>query len=134
MQSNFKYRIIASTLAVVFTLFNIGLPIVIASCPMMEMTRGSACCAMTYETTPGVARLANAIDASCCEIKYAAERNTNEFLQAQIKNLDATKFLIQFAGFIEQQSAIRNPQSAIMFSAFPPRSVDIPIFTSSLLI
>jgi hypothetical protein len=134
MQSNFTYRSIALTLAIIFALFSIGLPIVIASCPMMEMTQGVACCAMNDDAASGVVRITNSVDKPCCETKYTAERNKNEFLQTQMKNLDATKFVVQFVANIEHQSAICNPQSAITLNASPPRSVDIPILVSSLLI
>jgi hypothetical protein len=100
----------------------------------MEMKQGAMCCSMNDNAASGVVRITNAVDKSCCETKYAADRNTNEFLQTQIKNFDTTKFFIQFVGFIEHQSAIQNPQSAIVVTASPPRSIDIPILVSSLLI
>jgi hypothetical protein len=134
MNSFPKHKLIAVSLALIFAAFNIGVPIVIASCPMIEMTRGVACCAMNKPIADGVARITNFADTSCCETKFAAERNSTEFLPIQGKKLDVTTSYIQFLGFIEHQSAIQNPQCRIMQSASPPRSVDIPILVSSLLI
>jgi hypothetical protein len=134
MNSFPKHKLIAVSLALIFAAFNIGVPIVIASCPMIEMTRGVACCAMNKPIADGVARITNFADTSCCETKFAAEKNSTEFLPTQEKKLDVTTSYIQFLGFIEHQSAICNPQCTITQSASPPRSVDIPLLVSSLLI
>jgi hypothetical protein len=134
MNSFPNHKLIAVSLGLIFAAFNIGVPIVIASCPMIEMTRGIACCAMNKPIADGVARITNFADASCCETRFAAERNTNEFLPTQGKKLDVTTSYIHFLGFIEHQPAIQNPQCTITQRASPPRSVDIPLLVSSLLI
>jgi hypothetical protein len=137
MQSNFKYRIIALTLAIIFAAFNIGLPIVIASCPMMEMTRGVACCEMNSDDAAGVVKITNTVDRSCCETSYAADRNKTEFLQEQLRRGETTKLFSASLPLEVFQSAIHpdmSGQSAITQALSPHRSVDIPILVSSLLI
>ncbi|HAL57036.1 MAG TPA: hypothetical protein DCP63_11330 [Bacteroidetes bacterium] len=64
-------------LVAVFTLFNIGLPVVMYVCPMMEMN--GPCC---QSPTDGgaVSHVFSNQGGDCCASYIIAERNTNPFL------------------------------------------------------
>ncbi len=135
MQSIIKYRITGLMLATVFALFNIGLPIVVASCPMMKYADSNQCMMCDDGSQSGTAKFTNSIDKSCCETTYASDRNKTEFLQVG-KLVDLSKLLLDVQ-FISSNITF-GLQSAVSFSQFrdssPPLSRDIPIFISSLLI
>ena len=81
MHKILKYRVIAFSLALIFCVFNVGLPIVVASCPMMKAGKmpGSSCCMMRVSKTPVLHKAM--MTGSCCKTVFAAERNKTEFLQ-----------------------------------------------------
>lgn len=126
-------RILGILLAGVFALFNIGLPIVLASCPMMKFENSRSCTMCNDDQTAGV-KLTRAIDRSCCATIFAADRNKTEFLQVNKHLFESAKLLLTIVSDFVPATAIRNPQSVIAESASPPRSADIPILVSSLLI
>lgn len=133
MQFSLKYRITGLTLAVVFALFNVGLPVVVASCPMMKYENSRACIMCNDGLSSGV-QVTRAIDTSCCVTVFAADRNKTEFLQVSKHLFESAKLLLAVVSDLIPATVIRNPQSAITLSASPPRSADIPILVSSLLI
>ncbi len=135
MQSNFKYRLIALTLTIIFAVFNIGLPVVVASCPMMQTMDASACCATNDDATPGVLKFTNTVDKSCCATKFAADRNKTEFLQSnQTVEHAKQSFDFQLVA-LSFTPGLQSPVSRLRFvDSSPPQTRDIPIFISSLLI
>jgi hypothetical protein len=134
MNGILKYRIIALGLVVVFGVFNIGVPVIIASCSMPEMMQGSSCPMCEARENPTTATFTTEQSKACCTTKIVAERNTNEFVQVKEKTLEPAKHFVLalafFAAFSSRSSVSVIPQ----VSASPPVAVDIPIFTSSLLI
>lgn len=135
MNSNFSYRSIGLMLTVVFALFNVGLPVVVASCPMPK-AEGSALCAMCYDDLPaGSVSVTTERNASCCATKFAADRNTTEFLQAQSLVEKAKPAVVQNAvhPLLLPEAAFRPLPSRCACDA-SPHARDIPIFNSSLLI
>ena len=128
-----KHRIIALTLAAVFALFNIGLPIVLYSCPMMQQSLYSSACCADQSARQGV-RLQIATDRSCCKTVYAADRNTHEFLQikdhAPVLIYSTTQLLCN--AVVLHQTIFTSRK---FYSTSPPLLADdIPVVTSSLLI
>lgn len=127
-----KYRSVIVSFVLVFSLFNIGLPIIIASCPMLKYGQAMACCLM--EDVPNSVRLTTHNDASCCNTVIAAGRNTNEFVQAKVFAQEP----VQQVGVVPDAFvATGNPSFVLnifLTSTSPPTVVDIPILTSSLLI
>jgi len=81
MESSIKYRSVAILLAGVFTIFNIGIPVVLASCPMMKASVRGACC--PTQPVKGLPILKTHRDYSCCKTVIASDRNKIEFLQTQ---------------------------------------------------
>lgn len=129
-----KYRIAALLLAGVFCLFNVGLPIVVASCPMAEMSKTGRACACTTTDTPY--QSAKVSSSSCCKSLIAAERNTNEFLQAAVPHL-AMDGLHAVAVFPMDVLLRSTSQKSPQIASSPPLSSfaeDIPVHISSLLI
>jgi hypothetical protein len=134
MQSNFKYRLIALTLTIIFAVFNVGLLVVVASCPMMKYMDSNRCMMCDDGSLSRTVKFTRVVDKSCCETKYAADRNKTEFLQTSQRVFDSAKLIVAILLHIAPQTVISNPQSVITASASPPLVTDIPILTSSLLI
>src|SRR5690348_9472323 len=127
-------RIVALGLALVFAVFNVGLPIIIYACPMMQRYSGSLpCCADTF--SPSGSQIGVSVDRSCCKTVIASQRNTTEFLQAKDHPLQSHQVYTSVvqpnaAGMIADQS-VSVPRQITAAVASPP---DIPVLFSSLLI
>ncbi len=134
MNSLLKYRIVAVALVVVFGVFNIGIPIIIASCSMPEMMRGSNCPMCDDQDLTSTARFATAQNTACCTTAIVAERNTNEFVQSKTSLSEVSKLLPAVLVENIPVSILPSPVCFVSVSSSPPTVVDIPIFTSSLLI
>lgn len=125
----------AFSLVAVFALFNVGLPVVVASCPMSEMQNSPICTMCNNDAQSSGVRLTAYFDRSCCETRFAAERNTTEFLQTQHK-VERVKFVVE----IPLLSSVASPEHSSYggnlqaSDTSPPRPRDIPILISSLLI
>lgn len=134
MTLQLKYRIAAYLLAFVFGVFSVGLPIVVASCPMPKLEGYAQCFMCDDGSAPGSAKLTNSIDRSCCITRYAADRNTTEFLQVH----HASEVLcgIEAAPVVVLDLRASETHSAFVATTdtSPPFSHDIPILVSSLLI
>jgi hypothetical protein len=129
-----KYRITALALVIVFGVFNVGIPIIIASCSMPGMMRGGSCPMCDDQETPSTARFSTQNTTICCTTTIIAERNTNEFVQAKTGvpgSISQQVFLSSSPSVTSSPSSVSNFSQV---SPSPPRVVDIPIFTSSLLI
>lgn len=134
MVSSFKYRPVALLLAGVFAIFSIGIPIILASCPMIQSSVPVSCC--PENTTSNLPTVKSQHDYSCCRTIIAADRNKTEFLQTQN---DGTTQLLNFSTIAILYTS--NILASTTFSKIilidphsPPLIEDIPIFTSSLLI
>ena len=134
MTNSFKYRFLSLVLVGVFMLFNIGIPIVIASCPMMKASVRGACC--PTQPVKGLPILKTQRDYSCCKTVIAADRNKTEFLQTHNDGIThllnySTAVILYASNVIESTTfskLILNDTHSLPFIE------DIPIFTSSLLI
>ena len=121
-------RISRMLFASLFLLFNVGLPILVDSCPMPKPV-GSMMCPLCHGESAGaggeVVR-----GKPCCSPSIAAERNTNEFISIQkIVSVPVACTIIQpvalLHAFVSQAPRPRP-------SEFAPD--DIPVIYSSLLI
>lgn len=138
MKKNSTYRTSALILAIVFCLFNVGLPIVISACPMMKAGSSNASCCITTEKlseqTVAISR-----NTSCCRTILAADRNTTEFLQSntpicQILKVESLPFIVtsDVSAGVRLQILPVNLRSGTNIPLVPDD--DIPVFISSLLI
>ena len=136
MKNERTYRVVTAFLVAVFGVFNVGLPIVVASCPMTEGTRSSVCSACPDASGPDVARLSSVNDYSCCQTVILAERNTTEFIAA--KTVMSAHVMLIACVLSEKHHSYSISLSSVPIAAVadssPPGALDIPIFTSSLLI
>ena len=127
-----KYRLLTLALAGLFSVFNIGLPIVIATCPMAE--RGPCDVCADPLPTNGTA-ISRHMDYSCCATVVAADRNTQEFLQASKFAIEVVLQSLE-AGFMT--GFIQDPDHKFSHRvpnlSFSPPTRSLPILFSSLLI
>lgn len=134
MPQIFKYRSIGLVLAVLFCLFNVGLPIVVASCPMMAMKSSKPCCAMQNTKS---AKLGSMVNRDCCKTVFAAGRNTNEFLQVANSSNDGVSAM-QCVAVLSNDLLLQNQLpiglARLSDESPPPLSGDLPVLYSSLLI
>ena len=136
MRNQNKYRLIAVLMVFVFSMFNVGLPIVISACPMMMHAPSNLSCCANANDFSGEKLLAQK-NTSCCKLTLAAERNTTEFVQSQNQIHLLPKLEIIVPVFVQtykvEMCSVSLHCSAVD-RASPPRHEDIPIFVSSLLI
>ena len=134
MISGPKYRFIALALSAVFGVFNIGIPLIIASCSMAGMMQGGSCPMCEGEEIPTTETFTTEQGKACCTATIVAERNTSEFVQVKEETLEPSKFFVTLPVIV---TAISNPSSVLTIphvSPSPPLVADIPILVSSLLI
>ncbi|MBI5476668.1 MAG: hypothetical protein HY964_08025 [Ignavibacteriales bacterium] len=135
MASSFKYRSVALLLAGIFSVFNIGLPVVLHYCKMMETVSRNSCgmCDIEKMDTDNIQVSKTA--SSCCKTILGVDRNKTEFLESQ--QIDVAKFQHSITTILHTSPGIDfKYRSNIYFTTTysPPLFEDIPIFTSSLLI
>ena len=82
MKANYK-TISAAILICAFGFFNVGLPIVVYLCPMMQAAPAE--CRTFCETSSESVALVNQ-NASCCSSYIVAERNTTPFVKTDKHN------------------------------------------------
>ncbi|MBA4312209.1 MAG: hypothetical protein C0417_06235 [Chlorobiaceae bacterium] len=135
MVSSFKYRLVVFILTGIFSVFNIGLPVVLHYCKMME-TLSSNSCGMcdTDKMYTGNIQISKA-ESSCCKAVLGVDRNKSEFLQTQKD--EVTKLQQSITPILHASLTIAfesNFKILLNSTHSPPLTEDIPIFTSSLLI
>lgn len=134
MVNSFKYRSVAVLLAGIFAVFSIGIPVVLASCPMMQKSMKPSCCPQQSDNKNPV--LKKQRDYSCCKTVIAADRNKTEFLQTQsvitTQLLNYSTSPILYASNIFESTTCK--KLILNDTHSPPFIEDIPIFNSSLLI
>jgi hypothetical protein len=119
-------------LASLFLVFNVGLPILIDSCPMPKPVGTMMCPLCHGHGGEGSGEVVKG--KPCCSPSLAAGGNTNEFLRIQ-KNVSdrlASLCVIFQSGVIPLSSSSVSQISASTPSQFAPD--DIPVIHSSLLI
>jgi hypothetical protein len=119
-------------LASLFLVFNVGLPILIDTCPMPRPV-GSMMCPLCHDEggKPGIEVVRGK---PCCAPSLVAERNMNEFLTAQ-KTLSTHNVLPSVpipAGVAQASITCLSQTFAPVPSQFAPD--DIPVRYASLLI
>ena len=129
------YNKVALFLAAVFLLFNIGLPIVVASCPMAQNPHRPACEQCSVKTERGSHILARLASRSCCATVFASERNTTAFLHVKkdvvhYASIHTSDFTLKTASL----PAVSPLSHGLRIGLPSPRAEDIPVFTSSLLL
>ena len=126
MTKSFKYRSFALVLTALFLAFNIGLPIVVASCPM-----AGHCTMCTHQSKTPAGNSTSVLNSSCCKTIIAGERNTTEFVKESSVLLAGT-----FSDIVHQRDFHYSLTSSFLKIHSLPLIAsreDIPILKSSLL-
>lgn len=133
-----RYRLVGALMAALFCVFTIGVPVVLASCPMMGQPSSAArlsCCPSSVER--GQPILSAYKNTSCCATKIAAARNTQEFVQsfADLQKATGAAFL---PAVLLIPSAVPSPLVGLaqLAAEGPPAvsPVSLPILHAALLI
>ncbi len=131
---NPKIKILFTTLFLItFSLFNVGLPVVISLCPMM-MEQGVPCC--SSGSTGGAGSVLTAQTGKCCASSILAERNTTPFV-AVAKFLLSSLGEIAFAPVLSDSPLSLYAQCSVSGNLSPPlEPASNPLFIlhSALLI
>jgi hypothetical protein len=117
-------------LASLFLVFNVGLPILMDSCPMPKPV-GSMMCPLCH-MNGGEGKGEVVKGKPCCSPSIAAGGNTNEFLRTQKNAYDPGPCTMCQSGFAPRWFFSGSQISASTPSQFAPD--DIPVIHSSLLI
>ena len=134
MTNSRTYRAIVLALAMIFGVFNVGIPVIVASCSMPEMM-GSGYCSMCDKETQTEASLSTT-NGPCCLTSVTVEGNTSQFVASKTLNPEANKLQCMLPGVsptpISGSSFLVSNIALVQSS--PPHIIDIPISISSLLI
>ena len=136
MNRTLSYRIGTLLAALLFIVFSVGVPVVVASCPMATMMPGGKCVECNEQASSDGVTVSTQRNAACCVTVLAAERNTTEYVNSamhlpSIEKLTAMAVDLPY-GIPYAFSSVPSAINAI--SPSPPHSCDIPILLSSLLI
>jgi len=135
MRNNSAYRPVAAFLAIVFALFNIGLPVVLDSCPMPK-SPGSMTCALCHQALPqGGTPVVQS--PRCCAPVIAAERNMTAFVQSQRLSEEFRAVALAILAPSPSEvlvTALPHVQTFNPSWSPPGRDADLPVLHSSLLI
>ncbi|MBI5021748.1 MAG: hypothetical protein HZB59_09940 [Ignavibacteriales bacterium] len=136
MVSSFKYRSVAILLAGIFSVFNIGLPIALHYCKMMETVSSNSCEMCTTHKKESKDIQISKPESSCCKTILGVDRNQTEFLQTQNDVVTQTQNYSTTAIIYDSNIFESTTFSKSIFNDThsPPLTEDIPIFISSLLI
>lgn len=135
MKKNFIYRIASLALALSFGLFNVGIPVILASCPMMDAGMSNAPCCITQHDNRLIG-LRSSGGSNCCKTVFLAERNTTEFVQSNFQSTSVvhlSPIIVPIVLAMDLGEAAR-PMQYNSGDTSPPYSRDIPLIDSSLLI
>jgi len=126
------YRTAATFVAAIFFVFNVGLPVVIASCPMTE-TPFAVCGMCKPASHEPVHNLTTVTGASCCVIVFASDKNSTEFIQTKSQLTESFKAVAFLPVPINTHDFSQYASTVQLEDSLAPKVIDIPIFTSSLL-
>lgn len=129
-----RYQTLILGVVGLFFLSTVGVPIVVAACPMMANGSFSAACCADREQ-PGTLKLRPVTDYSCCKTVLVAEWNTTQYVQVERDLPSPEKNVVVGSGtFLANFVLAGIPLVPHVAANPPPRILDIPIFCFSLLI
>ena len=135
MKNSPKYRAVTCTLAGIFFLFNVGVPIVVAACPMMTADDAGGMCESCFDPSrDGNLGFLPYSDTSCCSTTVASEANRVEFLRVPAATVGIDIF--QLVGILPPLDIPLHGSYSRLASArnTGPLTRDIPVLFSALLI
>ena len=132
MQTKRLNILIASMLAGLFTIFNVGLPIALYVCPMMANERCTCSCTKPSANQP----VLTYVHTSCCNHSVLAERNTIPFLGSHryVPPPSEVMFVLTFGTPWTAQQPFQLSSLAISDPGPPASEIPLYLLSSSLLI
>jgi hypothetical protein len=129
-----KYRGVAAALIAVFGIFNVGIPVVLATCSMGAMMDGQVCPGCHDPFGAEGMAFSTAETVPCCTSRIIAEKTSSEFLQAKLATITFTTDVVVVPPVALFASLGWLRSLAFVTLAPSPGSEDVPVFNSSLLI
>lgn len=129
---NIRYSVVRGLFAAVFTVFTVGLPVIVASCPMTPVPGRSGCCACSLPSGAAEPSVMKSSDPSCCATVIASGRSLAEYLTSPGFAHVETPHVGQPIPVLIPDS--RPPLPAPLVEPAPGPPDDKPILHSSLLI
>ncbi len=132
-----RYRLLHGAFIALFVVFAVGVPVVIASCPMMKAGASTplSCCAERSEgSLPSLSAYKNT---SCCVTTIVASRNTQEFIphSGDTHLLSITDVLADALTLCHPVPAVSGSRASFGPDRFPPGThPPLHLLNSSLLI
>lgn len=134
MTRSAKYRVLTALFVATFCIFNVGVPIVVAACPMSNGPSPGMCGFCHSFPDDGLTGFRSFQDTSCCDMVLVSEGSKAEFLK--------TDGALPVVGNVLFVSLIAPPDfashSSLLEPVAPadssPGASDLPVFHSSLLL
>jgi hypothetical protein len=133
MMSLPKYRTVTALLVAVFCIFNVGVPVVIAACPMTDTGIGGMCGLCLSFPDDGLPGYTTHQDRSCCETVLVSEGSGAEFLKAVFSLLPEVEFFC-VASITPDLNGYSWSSVRVQPADASPGRGDLPVLLSSLLI
>jgi len=121
------HKITAYLLAGFFTVFNVGLPIVLFVCPMMSNGTGVCECAEIHHDGLAISYPGG----SCCNHSILAERNTTPFLSASKYQVPASEIVLMLSEATAPTSTYQIPPQILSYSDSGPPVSSTPLYILS---
>jgi len=123
------------SLAGLFALFNVGIPVIVASCPMAPAGGQAGCNACVVSIADDLDSLLPRTDTSCCETIFAAAPAGVSFLKNSVAPIETESILVPLTTLsnsdpLNQHHTTRTVSGHLQTG----RSPDLPVLFSSLLI
>lgn len=137
MLRNRPYSLLSALFGCIFCIFTVGIPVVLASCPMAnhDTHERPSCCSAQSEASQPVLRAYK--NTSCCTTTFVATRSTQEYLQSgeHVTTFDAGHNIGSLLTSVAPATDDAFIVPARRTSASPPiHRLILPIVHSSLLI
>lgn len=126
-------RVLVFGLAGLFTLFNVGIPVIVASCPMTPAEGQVSCNACVVPSGNHVDSLLPRTDTSCCTTVFAAAPADVSFLKISVTPIDAESMLAPMM-MLSIGDHVSLHQMTRIVLGHRRASSDLPVLFSSLLI
>lgn len=128
-----SYRAVTPFLVAVFCVFNVGIPVVVAACPMSE-ANGALCGFCFSFPDDGMPGYTTHQDRSCCETVLASEGSKVEFLKTA--GTLPTSYNMLFVTIVTPPDRFSHSISSltVLSADTSPGCSDLPVLLSTLLL
>lgn len=135
MRKTFTYKTLVLGLAALFALFNIGIPVVVAACPMAPVAATGSCQACTTTAPDNQPSIVRQIDTSCCATVIAAPPAEVAFIKGAAVAGGAESALVSVCTIASVDLLMTGAMASVIpHSREAVPSSDLTILLSSLLL